>query len=235
MEALKAKARASLPVVLIGHDRGARIAHSLQVSAGSEPVLGFHIIGIALLDIVPTLYQWGVGSTAAAQTGYFHWSFLANVPIASRMILAYGGGNWAKDMISRWSGQNPAGQERLYSDKAADVYTEFFNKESVIVASCKDYEAGAKEDNDFEQTALDKGRAISVPLLLIYSHEFLPKRATKPIPEVWGPPWSERQDLVTAVPIKEGVGHFVAEEAPEETVEALLTWLDEKIKIRVPK
>lgn len=40
----------TIPVVLIGHDRGARIAHRLAVS-GAE---GIDILGVALLDIVRT-------------------------------------------------------------------------------------------------------------------------------------------------------------------------------------
>lgn len=43
-----------LPVILIGHDRGARVAHRLAVS-GSK---GLNILGVCLIDIVPTGVQW---------------------------------------------------------------------------------------------------------------------------------------------------------------------------------
>ncbi|GAM88174.1 hypothetical protein ANO11243_062050 [Dothideomycetidae sp. 11243] len=213
------------PVVIIGHDRGGRVAHHLALAPGNPAIKGFRITAVALLDIVPTLYQWRIGSSAAAQTGYFHWSFLANTALAMRLISAYGGGNWAREMIDRWAGKNAAGRARLASDDAPDVYARFFDKPAVVEASCRDYEAGAKEDAEYEAAAEREGRAIAVPLLLVYSAEFLPKRATIPIEQVWGPPWSERQDLVTSAPIGNGIGHFVAEEAPEEVAKAIRDWL----------
>jgi pimeloyl-ACP methyl ester carboxylesterase len=213
------------PIVMIGHDRGARVAHALHVSVGKASVAGFQVVGVGLIDIVPTLSQWEIGDTAAAQTGFFHWAFLANVSIAKPMIMAFGGGKWANEMIDRWSGNNAEGIEKLKSDDAIAVYRSFFDQESVIEASCLDYEAGATTDLDAESKAIDENRSIVVPLLLIYSQGFLPKRAKKPIIEVWSQPWSESQDLITSNPIGNGIGHFVAEEAPELTAEALLKWL----------
>ncbi|KAF1847088.1 alpha/beta-hydrolase [Cucurbitaria berberidis CBS 394.84] len=215
----------SPPIVLIGHDRGARVAHALHVSTGQAAVLGFQIIGVALLDIVPTLSQWEIGDTAAAQTGYFHWSFLANVTIAKPMILAYGGGKWANNMITRWAGSNEEGLDKLRSGDSLSVYGSFFDQESVIEASCRDYEAGATTDLDFERKAIETNQRIVVPLLLVYSQGFLPKRARKPITEVWSQPWSDGPSLITACPLGNGIGHFIPEEAPELTAEALLKWL----------
>jgi len=39
---------ANIPIVFIGHDRGARVAHRLAVSGAD----GFDILGVALIDIV---------------------------------------------------------------------------------------------------------------------------------------------------------------------------------------
>jgi pimeloyl-ACP methyl ester carboxylesterase len=213
------------PVVLIGHDRGARVAHSLHVSTGRELTLGFQIVGLALFDIVPTLSQWQIGDSAAAQMGYFHWSFLANVDIAKPMIMAYGGGKWAIDMMKRWTGTNAESNKKLWSDESIEVYSSFFDKETVIEASCRDYEAGGTTDLIFEEAAIRDQKRIVVPLLLVYSQAFLPKRAKKPIVEVWSQPWSDGSGLITCCPISGGVGHFVPEEAPEETAEALVKWL----------
>lgn len=88
-----------------------------------------------------------------------------------------------------------------------------------------DYEAGATTDVVFEQQAIEEGRRIEVPLLLVYSGRFLPTRAKKPILEVWSQPWSAGPHLITERPLGGGVGHFVPEEAPEETAKALREWL----------
>jgi pimeloyl-ACP methyl ester carboxylesterase len=213
------------PVVLIGHDRGARVAHHLHVSSPHAPIQGFSIKGLALLDIVPTQSQWDIGGSAPAATGFFHWSFLANPQIAIPMIQAYGGDKWARDMIERWAGTNAKGKERIKRGGALEVYGSFFERSEVITATTMDYEAGATSDLIFEKQAIDEGRRISVPLLLVYSAGFLPKRATKPILEVWSQPWSEGAHLITECPIGDDIGHFVPEEAPEATADALQRWL----------
>ena len=213
------------PIVLIGHDRGARVAYALHVSTGRAAVLGFQIIGVALFDIVPALSQWQIGDTAAAQIGFFHWSFLANVSIAKPMIMAYGGGKWAHRMINRWAGSNAEGLQKLRSGDSLTVYGSFFDQESVIEASCRDYEAGATTDLEFEAKAIENDQHIVAPLLLVYSAEFLPKRAKKPILEVWSQPWSAGPHIITSNPIGGGIGHFIPEEAPELTAEALIKWL----------
>lgn len=112
----------------------------------------------------------------------------------------------------------------MESGNALVVYSAFFEKEGVIEATTRDYEAGATVDVEFEEKAIGEGRAITVPLLLVYSAAFLPRRASKPIREVWGRPWSEEECVITEAPIGDGVGHFVPEEAPEETTEALIKW-----------
>lgn len=214
------------PIVLVGHDRGARVAHHLHLSSPRSPIQVFTITGLALLDIVPTASQWGIGGSAAAATGFFHWSFLANPGIAVPMIIAYGGGRWAREMIGRWAGSNSAAKERMESGYAGAVYEEFFSRASVVEATTRDYEAGATVDVEFEERAVREGRAIAVPLLLVYSAGFLTKRATRPIVEVWGRPWSEGEHLITECPVGNRVGHFVPEEAPEETAGALRSWVE---------
>jgi pimeloyl-ACP methyl ester carboxylesterase len=213
------------PIFLIGHDRGARVAHALHAATGNSNIMGFRVVGLALMDIVPTQSQWEIGNSAAAQTGYFHWSFLANVSIAKPMIMAYGGGKWAIDMINRWAGTNAEGLEKLKSGDSFKVYSSFFDKESVVEASCLDYEAGATTDVDAEMNYGRNGQSIIVPLLLIYSAGFLMKRANKPIPNVWGMPWCNDPRLISDYPIGNGVGHFIPEEAPELVAKALLDWI----------
>lgn len=213
------------PIVLIAHDRGARIAHHLYISSPHTSIRGFTITGLALLDIVPTLSQWSIGDSAASAKGWFHWSFLANPSIAIPMIQAYGGGKWARDMIARWAGKDALGRDWKAGDEALEVYSSFFDKDSVIEATTMDYEAGAGADVEFEKRAIKEGRKIEVPLLLVYSGTFLPTRARKPILEVWSQPWSAGPHLITEQPIGGGVGHFVSEEAPERTASAINEWL----------
>lgn len=88
-----------IPIILLGHDRGARICHRLAVDFSSPPPnFGFNKIfelkGTILLDIVPTLVQRQSVSDSRVSMESFHWSFLANVELATAMIKAHGGDNW---------------------------------------------------------------------------------------------------------------------------------------------
>jgi pimeloyl-ACP methyl ester carboxylesterase len=221
-----------IPLILVGHDRGARIVHRLQVSSSAgEPrlkELNINIVGIALLDILPTALMWSFGSDASTQVGSFHWPFLANVELATEMLKAYGGGKWAQKMIMRWAGSNEKRLDKLKSDDALNVYGSFFDKDSVVHASCKDYEAGASLDVKAQVEDQEGGRQIDVPVLLLYGKEYLGAKAKVKVLDAWVG-WIKDQSLITEVGLGDGIGHFVAEEGADETADALLKWI-EKIK-----
>ena len=124
-------------------------------------------------------------------------------------------------MISRWTGTNSSGLENLRSDDALEVYSCFLERAEVFEVTTRDYEAGTIVDLDIGKKTIEEGIRIAVPLPLAHSVEVLPKRATKPILEVWGQPWSEGLHLITEWPIGDGVGHLLPKEAPRETDEAV--------------
>ncbi|KAF2422853.1 alpha/beta-hydrolase [Tothia fuscella] len=219
-----------IPLVLVGHNRGTRIAHRLQVSSSAgEPQikdLNLKFIGIALLDILPTTLMWSLGADAKTQVGSFHWAFLANVELATEMLKAYGGGKWAQQMIMRWAGSNERRLGKLKSGDALEVYGSFFDNESVLHASCKDYEAGAGLDVKAQVDDQESGRQIDVPVLLLYGKEYLGAKPNVTVSNAWAD-WVKDQSLITEVGLGNGAGHFVAEEAAEETTDALLKWIEE--------
>jgi pimeloyl-ACP methyl ester carboxylesterase len=215
-----------VPLILVGHDRGARVIHRLQVShAAKEPRLerlNFSIKGIGLLDIVPTKTQWLSFSTSPqAAAGVFHWPFLANAELAKDMIAAFGGGKWCNEMILKWAGSSESGLEKLKSGDSLQVYASFFDKESVIEASCQDYKAGATVDVFAQEDDQSSDRKVNVPLLLAFSVDYFGTRADPS--KVWLD-WVADPSLVTTSGITGGVGHFVAEEAPEKLSQILLDW-----------
>jgi pimeloyl-ACP methyl ester carboxylesterase len=211
-----------VPIVLIGHDRGARISHRLTVSGHS----GFNILGVCLIDIVPTCVQWHSATTASQAakevTGYFHWPFLANVELATRMISAYGGAKWCTDMISKWAGSNSTGLQKLESDDSFAVYGGFFENEDVIRASCEDYKHGATTDVVLQEEDQKEGRKIEKPLLLLYGKDFIGKRFD--FGEVWKG-WVKEGVEITDRGLENGIGHFGAEEAPEKCAEVIDEWM----------
>ncbi|KAF2491323.1 alpha/beta-hydrolase [Lophium mytilinum] len=206
------------PIILIGHDRGARITYRLGVSGTPH----FRILGVTIIDIVPASIQWaGGGADPRKSAGFFHWSLLANVELATDMITAYGGDKFCIDMIGRWVGNAPKGLARIKEGDSYKVYGDFFLRESVIRATCEDYKAGAGEDVDMEKEDQRVGKKLEMPVLLIYGAEFIGKRFD--VRKSWEG-WVGEGVTVTDHELGDGIGHFTAEEAPEETAEAILNW-----------
>ena len=66
---------------LVGHDRGARVAHRLARDHGSR------VRTLTVLDISPTLKMYGSTDKAFA-TAYYHWFFLIQKPPLPEQLLA---------------------------------------------------------------------------------------------------------------------------------------------------
>lgn len=155
--------------------------------------------------------------------GFFHWPFLANAALANKMITAYGGANWCFDMIDRWAGSNPQGLEKLRSDNAMEVYGGFMTEPSVIAASCDDYKHGATTDVEAQEKDQEEGKKIDVPVLLLYGKDFIGKKWN--MMGVWKD-WVSEEVELSEHGFENGIGHFGAEEAPEECARVLNEWME---------
>jgi pimeloyl-ACP methyl ester carboxylesterase len=138
------------------------------------------------------------------------------------MITAFGPSNWCQEMILRWAGKSNAGIEKLKAHDALTVYGEFFAQEHTLRASCEDYKEGATTDVEREEQDQKEGRKIGVPVLLLYSKAGIGSRFN--FPDVWRE-WVGKDVKIENHGLGDGVGHFGAEEAPEECAEAISSWL----------
>ncbi|OAL25822.1 hypothetical protein AYO20_10377 [Fonsecaea nubica] len=207
-------------IIIAGHDRGARVCHRLAVDAGD--ISSFEIVSVILLDIVPTAVQWDTFTSAKSAASRFHWALLANVEIATKLIGSHGGGSWCSELIHRWAGRNEQRRARVLDPQALAVYCRHFDKESVIRATCEDYRAGAFEDDDLQREDQKAGNKIRIPTLVVYSEAYI--GATYDVEPIWRDWCAEGTKLETKA-IGDGVGHFLPEEAPEETAEVMNTWI----------
>ncbi|KAH7312870.1 putative Fluoroacetate dehalogenase [Rhexocercosporidium sp. MPI-PUGE-AT-0058] len=206
-------------IILAGHDRGAHISQRLTVS---KPHPSFEILGTILLDITPSLTRWSSFSSPSTAVGGFHWPFLANVSLATSMINALGGDVWARFCLERWGGNSVSALQRFKENQAWDVYMSHFKRESVVEASCDDYRAGAEEDVTLQQEDQKEGRKMDCPVLKVYSELFL--GAKYDMRAVWQEFMGK--GTLELVGIGGGSGHFVAEEAPEETAGAMVRFYE---------
>lgn len=183
-----------------GHDRGGRVAHRMALDHPDR------LEKLALLDIVPT---HKVFKTINQQTayGYYHWFFLSQPYDLPERLIGADPEYFLKRKMGHWS----AGMGG-FTDAAMAEYIRCFKDPAAIHGSCEDYRAGASIDLVHDEADMD--RKIECPLLAIWGTKGLVDRAYDVLAA-----WRERASDVRgrALPC----GHFLPEEAPEETLAEL--------------
>jgi haloacetate dehalogenase len=179
-----------------GHDRGARVAHRL---ARDHPE---RIERLALLDIVPTLYRFETLDQKAATSSY-HWFFLIQPGgLPERLIGA------EPEFYLRHRLHDPA----VFEPEAFAEYLRCFRNPETIRATCDEYRAGASIDLVHDRA--DRGRRLTMPLLVLWGERSSQGSGY----DVLGV-WRQHAENVTGHGIASG--HFLPEEAPDATYQAL--------------
>lgn len=196
-------------IILIGHDRGGRVAHRL--AADNDP--RHSIKGVMILDIAPYVTQWDAAADPRKMTSYFHWAFLPVMELSVPMIQAYGGARFCRDVMTRSCGISSAGLASLHADDSLSHYSAAYEREDVIRGAALDYKAGADEDWLAEVADRKARRKISIPTCVLYSEWKLGKLVD--VEKGWGECVDAR--VLEVHGIGGDVGHYLPEEAPEET------------------
>jgi haloacetate dehalogenase len=185
---------------VIGHDRGGRVAYRLALDHPDR------VERLAVLDIVPTSEMYRRTDMSFAM-GYWHWFFLPQPhDFPERVISA------DPDAFFSWIDQP------FFDSNAREQYRRCFSEPDMIRATCEDYRAGATYDFQLDEADRAAGAKIRCPVLALCGSKGLVGR-TYDVLEIWRA-WA---DDVQGQPI-EG-GHFLPEEAPEETLRALRDFL----------
>ncbi len=186
-----------------GHDRGARVGHRLALDHPER------VSKLALLDIAPTLAMYERTDMAFA-SAYYHWFFLIQPYDLPERLIGADPDFYLEKKIGKWS-QNPG----AFTAAALAEYKRCFRDPATIHATCEDYRAAA--GIDLEHDRADLGRKVACPVLALWGAKGVIERSY-PVLEIW----RERvRDLRgKALPC----GHFLAEEAPTETVAELLNF-----------
>jgi haloacetate dehalogenase len=178
---------------LCGHDRGGRVGYRMALD---HPEV---VTKLAVLDIIPT---WEAFSRAdmAFGLGYWHWFFLAQPFDLPERLLA------AEPEKALFRG----GSEAI-APEAMEEYVRCLREPETIHATCEDYRAAATLDYEHDAEDREAGRRIACPLLALWgSRGFL--EGHYDVLEVWRG-WA---DDVRGRAIDSG--HYIPEEAPEETL-----------------
>jgi haloacetate dehalogenase len=180
-----------------GHDRGGRVAYRLALDHPER------VSKLATLDIIPTGEHFRRADMKFG-LGYWHWFFLAQpYPFPETVI----GAN--PDVF--FSGR--PNRANVHASEALDDYLRCYRNPETIHAACEDYRAAATYD--FALDEADSGKEkIAAPLLALWA-----ARGALPAWYDVLAVWRDWAHDVRGHAI--GAGHFMAEEAPDETYAAL--------------
>ena len=194
---------------VVGHDRGARVTHRMALDHPDR------VERAAVLDICPTLAMYERTDMAFA-SGYYHWFFLIQpYDLPERLIAA--DPDFYLESKTGGFGLDPRKDiSETFDPAALEDYKRCFRDPAAIHASCEDYRAAATID--LEHDRADLNRKIACPLLVLWGTQGLVGRQF----DVLGL-WRERAGDVTGRSID--CGHYLAEEAPADTLAALQAFL----------
>ncbi len=185
-----------------GHDRGARVAHRM---CRDHPE---RVSRAAVLDIVPTLVVFDRVDRAVA-IAYYHWFFLSQPPDLPERLIGGDPEYYLRRCLASWSRLPGA-----FAEEAVAEYLQSFRDAASIAATCADYRAAAGIDLEHDR---DDPSLVRCPLLVLWGRDGFVGTLYDPL-AIW-------REAAADPALVEGQalpgGHFLAEEAPAETVAAL--------------
>lgn len=192
---------------LVGHDRGGRVAHRLALDYPDR------VERLAVLDIIPTLEHFERADMGFA-LGYYHWFFLAQPAPLPETLIAADPRFW----LLAHSGRHNAPPDVFAAEAFAD-YLAALHEPGTIAAICEDYRAAASIDLEHDRASRAAGQRIRCPLLVLWGAKGR-VGGWYDVPAIWRLYAAQ----VQGVPVP--AGHYLAEEAPAETLAALLPFLE---------
>jgi len=186
-----------------GHDRGARVTHRMCLDHPDK------VLKASIHDIIPQHYLFN-HVTQAWATASYHWFFMIQPsPMPERLMSAD-----PDFFITKKLSKTPQGLS-FFGKEALAEYMRCFRNPETVRGMCEDYRACASIDLKMDTEDFAAAKKITTPVQLLWGATGAVGRLHKPV-EVWRAYASDIRDA-QAVPS----GHYLSEEAPEETYAAM--------------
>jgi len=188
---------------LMGHDRGARVAHRLALDFAER------VEKLIVLDIVPThtIFSRTGRELAAA---YWHW-FYFQAPDLPEIMIRNSAEPFLQTMFRSLSWRPDAIDDLLFAE-----YLRAFTSPGTIRCGLEDYRAAASID--YEDDERDLGTKLSCPVYTIWG-QFGKMESLFDVVDTW----KEKADNVIGKSLP--CGHFIPEEAPDELLSEIVPFL----------
>lgn len=191
---------------VVGHDRGARVAHRLALDHPGR------VRRVAVLDVVPTLRVFETVDQQLATT-YYHWFMLIQPTPLPEHLIGLDPEFFLRRTLASWGGST-----EFVTPGAFAEYLEVMREPAAVHAMCEDYRAAASIDLQHDRASRAAGERVRCPLLALWGKRGSMERFYDVLQT-----WRDVADDVRGHAIE--CGHFLPEEAPEETLAALRDFL----------
>lgn len=186
-----------------GHDRGARVLHRMCLDHPGE------VARAAILDIIPQHHLLN-NVTRSWATFSWHWFFMIQpYDLPERLMSADPDFYIRKKLAKTQQGLS------FFDEAALAEYIRCFRNPATVHAMCEDYRATFGVDLEMDNKDFAAGRKIACPVLLLWGATGGVGRNHKSM-EIW-PLYASDIRGGKALPC----GHYLSEEAPNETYEEL--------------
>ena len=197
---------------VVGHDRGVRVAHRMALDYPEK------VKSLTSLDVVASQAAFENMNSDLA-FAWFHWHLMRQPPPLPETLIGSNAKFYLDFLLERWTGREGAITEEAYAE-----YLRCFSDPATIRASCADYRA---IKTDLEHDEADRNRKLKCPMLVLWGSDMALRfpgwQTGKGLDMIRT--WRDRAEDVRGKPIN--CGHFLAEEAPEETAAEILSFLSD--------
>ncbi|NCB55825.1 MAG: alpha/beta hydrolase, partial [Epsilonproteobacteria bacterium] len=186
---------------VVGHDRGARVAHRLILDHPEK------VLTCTLMDILPT-YDMYEETNREFATKYWHWFFyIQKYPFPERALSV------DPAFFIHFNLTNKVGPKaaKRFPKEVLDDYIRCYADPACVHGICEDYRASASID--LEHDKVDRAKRIKTPLLVLWGADGV-------VGKIWNvlEGWKQYADNVSGFAVPE-CGHFVPEEQPQICLE----------------